>query len=162
MIIASLAVIMVTLFLLFSYQQNAQLSHIREQGSSLARVISRIPYDKLVSEPGQTGALSVLQHSGIESGFAYVAVVDVEGVPVVEVTAPGVLVPSSVLPDSPAAWLGERTLTLHGDGRSVTEFYAPLLEQGGIAGYVRLGYSQPGFGLKTDQLPLFALSLIHI
>jgi PAS domain S-box-containing protein len=156
MIIASLAVIMVTLFLLFSYQHNAQLTHIREQGTSLARVISRISYDKLVTEPGQIGALSVLKHTGMQTGFAYVAVVDVGGVPVAEVTAPGVLVPSSVLPDSPAAWLGERTLTLHGDGRSVTEFYAPLLEQGDIAGYVRLGYFQPGFGLKTDQLPLFA------
>ncbi|NNJ93351.1 MAG: PAS domain-containing protein [Halobacteria archaeon] len=156
MIIASLAVIMVTLFLLFSYQHNAQVSHIREQGSSLARVISRIPYDKLVAQPGQTGTLSVLQHTDVQTGFAYVAVVDAGGVPVAEVTAPGVLVPSSLPPESPAAWLGERTLSLQGDGRSVTEFYAPLLEQGDIAGYVRLGYFQPGFGLKTDQLPLFA------
>ncbi|MGB5260499.1 MAG: ATP-binding protein [Gammaproteobacteria bacterium] len=156
MIIASLTVILITLLLLFSYQQNANTSHIREQGSSLARIISRIPYHKLATEPGQTGALSVLQHTDTESGFAYVAVVDVAGVPVAEVTAPGVLVPSSVLPTSPAAWLGERTLALHGDGRSIIEFYAPLLEQGEIAGYVRLGYFQPGFGLKREQLPMFA------
>ena len=156
MIIASLAVIMITLFLLFSYQHKEEVSHIREQGSSLARVISRIPYDKLVTEPGQAGALSVLKHSGVQTGFAYVAVVNVEGVPVAELTAPGVLVPSAKLPDSPAAWLGERALSLHGDGREVIEFYAPLLDQGEIAGYVRLGYFQPGFGLQADQLPLFA------
>ena len=156
MIVASLAVIMITLFLLFSFQHKEQVSHIREQGSSLARVISRIPYDKLVTEPGQAGALSVLKHSGVQTGFAYVAVVNVEGMPVAELTAPGVLVPSAVLPSSPAAWLGERALSLHGDGRTVNEFYAPLLNQGEIAGYVRLGYFQPGFGLKADQLPLFA------
>lgn len=156
MIVASLAVIMITLFLLFSYQHNEQVSHIREQGSSLARVIARISYDKLVTEPGQAGALSVLKHSGVQTGFAYVAVVDVEGMPVAEMTAPGVLVPSTMLPNSPAAWLGERTLSLHGDGRDVIEFYAPLLDQGEIAGYVRLGYFQPGYGLKADQLPLFA------
>lgn len=156
MIIASIAVIMVTLFLLFTYQQNEKIAFIRDQGTSLARVISRIPYNQLVANRGQSGALSVLQHSGAETDFAYAAVVDEAGVPLAEVTAPGILIPASVLPASPASWLGERTLQLPGDKREITEFYAPLLEQGVIAGHVRLGYFQPGFGLKADQVPLFA------
>ncbi|MDH5469474.1 MAG: PAS domain-containing sensor histidine kinase [Gammaproteobacteria bacterium] len=156
MIIASLVVIMVTLFLLFSNQQNERINHNREQGTSLARLISRIPFEQLVAGSGQSGALSVLQHSSTDSGFAYVAIVNPQGVPLTEVTAPGVLVPGGQLPVSPASWLGERDLQLPGDQGTVTEFYAPLLEQGEIAGYVRLGYLQPGFGLTASQLPLFA------
>ena len=162
MIVASLAVIMVTLFLLFAYQQDAQLAHIREQGTSLTRVISRIPYEQLVTGPGQMGTLSVLKHTGMQSGFAYVAVVDTNGAPVAEVTTPGVLVPAGTLPSDPASWLGERALVLAGDGRRITEFYAPLFAAGDFAGYVRLGYFQPGFGLTAEQLPLFATFALPI
>jgi hypothetical protein len=156
MIIASLVVIMVTLSLLFSNQQNERINHIREQGTSLARLISRIPIEQLVAGSGQSGALSVLQHSSADSDFAYVAIVNAQGAPLTEVTAPGVLVPGGQLPASPASWLGERDMQLPGDQRAVTEFYAPLLRQGEIAGYVRLGYLRPGFGLTASQLPLFA------
>ncbi|MBT8121184.1 MAG: PAS domain-containing protein [Gammaproteobacteria bacterium] len=156
MIIASLVVIMVTLSLLFSHQQNERINHNREQGTSLARLISRIPIEQLVAGSGQSGALSVLQYSSADSGFAYVAIVDTQGAPLTEVTAPGVLVPGGQLPASPASWLGERDMQLPGDKRAVTEFYAPLLKQGEIAGYVRLGYLRPGFGLTASQLPLFA------
>lgn len=156
MIIASLAVIMVTLSLLFSNQQNERINHSREQGTSLARLISRIPFEQLVAGSGQSGVLSVLQHSSADSDFAYVAIVNAQGAPLTEVTAPGVLVPRGQLPASPASWLGERDMQLPGDQRAVTEFYAPLLKQGEIAGYVRLGYLRPGFGLTASQLPLFA------
>ncbi|MDX1697354.1 MAG: ATP-binding protein, partial [Thiohalobacterales bacterium] len=162
MIVASLAVILVTLFLLFAYQQDAQRTHIREQGSSLTRVISRIPYSQLVTGPGQAGTLSMLRHTGRETGFAYVAVMDRNGAVVAEVTSPGILVPAGTLPSDPASWLGERSLELAGDGRQITEFYAPLFEQGEFAGYVRLGYLEPGFGLRTDQLPLFATFALPI
>ena len=162
MIIATLAVIMVTLYLLFTYQQNEQVAHIRAQGTSLARVISRIPYEQLATGPGQSSILSVLQHSGQQGDFAYIAVVDVAGKPVSEVPAPGVLVPRGRLPGEPVAWLGERELQLEGDKRKVTEFYAPLLSAGEIAGYIRLGYFQPGFGLSARQLPMFATFALPI
>ncbi len=156
MILASLAVIMVTLALLFSYQQNEQIAHIREQGTSLARVIARIPYEQLIPESGRTGALSVLQHSSEQTGFAYVAVTDTDGRTLAEVTRPGVWYRQANCRRTRPSWLGERSIRLPGDKRRITEFYAPLLDQGVIAGYVRLGYFLPGFGMKAEQLPLFA------
>ena len=44
MIAASLVVIVLIVGLLFTYQQKSETDHIRQQGVSLARVLSSIPY----------------------------------------------------------------------------------------------------------------------
>ena len=42
------------------------------------------------------------------------------------------------------------------------EFHAPVLDQGRLAGYIRLGYFKPGFGLSHDQVPFFATLALPI
>ena len=156
MIIASLAVIAVTVFLLFFYQQKNEIAHIRDQGTNLARVLSRLPYEQLVPDQGQQSALSVLKHGYTDTDFAYLTVVDTSGRPLTEISSPGVIVPRAPLPSDPTSWLGERDLSLGSSGRVVHEFHAPVFDTGRIAGHIRLGYFSPGFGLKPGQIPYFA------
>jgi signal transduction histidine kinase len=156
MIAASLVVIVLIVGLLFTYQQESETDHIRQQGVSLARVLSSIPYSQMLPGASRSDVLSLLQHSQANRLFAYLAVVDPQGNPVNEVTAPGVIAPAAAVPSTPASWMGERTLASEGDSQSFLEFHAPLLADGDLAGYVRLGYFQPGIGLHSDQLPFLA------
>jgi PAS domain S-box-containing protein len=156
MIMASLAVIAVTVFMLFFYQQKNELAHIREQGTNLARLLSRLPYEQLVPARGQQSTLTVLKHGYTDTDFAYLAVVDTRGRPLTEISSPGVIVPQAALPTDPTSWLGERTLTLGSGGRTVHEFHAPVFDHGRNAGHLRLGYFRPGLGLEPGQIPYFA------
>ena len=162
MILASLLVIMATLYLLFSHQLREQKVHITEDGTSLARVLSRVPYDRLVMSSGYNDILSVIQHSQQHADIAYLAVVDINGQVKAEITGPGVLLPAADVPVDPTTWLGQRSLQLPGTDKMIEEFHAPLLANGQIAGYVRLGYNRPAFGLQADQIPFFATFALPI
>ena len=162
MILASLTVIMVTVFLLFLNQLKDEETHIREQGTSLARILSRIPFEQFTPSSGLNGILSVLQHDQENTSFAYLAVIDTQGKPLTEITSPGILVPGAQVSSEPTAWLGERSLSLPASGRGIHEFHAPLFANGQIAGHIRLGYFKPGFGLRPEQLPLFATFALPI
>jgi PAS domain S-box-containing protein len=156
MIMASLAVIAVTVFLLFFYQQKDEEAHVRDQGTNLARVLSRLPIEQLVPAPNQQSVLAVLKHSYTDTNFAYLAIVDTKGNPLTEISSPGVILPQEPLPSEPTSWLGERQLALGSNGRKIYEFHAPVFDQGRIAGHIRLGYFRPGLGLKTGQIPYIA------
>ncbi len=162
MIMASLAVIAVTVFLLFFYQQKNEEAHIRDQGTNLVRVLSRLPLEQLVPAPNQQSAFSVLKHSYTDTDFAYLAIVDTTGTPLTEISSPGVILPREPLPSDPTSWLGERQLALGSSGREIHEFHAPVFDRGRIAGHIRLGYFRPGIGLKTGQIPYFATFALFI
>ncbi|MFW2374756.1 MAG: ATP-binding protein, partial [Gammaproteobacteria bacterium] len=89
-------------------------------------------------------------------------VVDGQGNLLNEASVPGTIVPNEPVPFEPSAWLGERILSHSGDGRSIMEYHAPLLVKGDLAGYVRLGFFKPGFGLSRGQLPFFATLALPI
>ena len=162
MILASLLVIMVTVLLLFSYQHKNRETHIREQGTSLVRVLTRIPFRQFTNSSSLNGVFSVLQHNSESTSFAYLAITDTRGKILSEITSPGIIVPQAPVPGDPSSWLGERSLALSASGSGIHEFHAPLLEDGQIAGHVRLGYLEPGFGLNADQIPFFATFALPI
>ncbi len=162
MIVASLAVITITVLLLFLHQQREEQAHIREQGTNLVRILSRIPFEQFVPVPGKAGILSVLQQTQATSALAYLAIVDSKGAHVEEIAGSGVIVPSVPIPTEPTGWVGQRTLTMPGVGRQVAEFHAPLFDGGQMAGYVRLGYFLPGFGLSADQVAFIATFALPI
>jgi signal transduction histidine kinase len=162
MIAASLTVIVLTVALLFSCRQKEDEAHIREQGVSLARVLSRLPFSQLLPTAGHQGVLSLLQHGQVNSAFAYLLIVDPQGTALNEVSSPGVIAPKVPLAQNPTSWLEERTLHFGSDGRAVQEFHAPLFDQGELAGYLRLGYFKPGFGLAAEQVPFFATLALPI
>ena len=161
MVFASLGVIALILAFLFHERQQDHADQIRAQGLGIARLVSSLPFEQLTSS-GRQGLLRVIRQSHASSDFAYAAVVDERGSPVSEETAGGILIPNAALPREPTAWLGERNLTLAGDGREILEFHAPLLTNGELAGYFRLGYLKPGFGLSRDQLSFFATLALPI
>lgn len=162
MIVASLAVITITVLLLFLHQQREEQAHVREQGTNLVRILSRIPYEQFVPEPGKAGILSVLQQTQNTSALAYLAIVDSAGRHVEEIAGSGVIVPSAPIPTDPTGWVGQRMLTMPAGGHQVTEFHAPLFDGGQMAGYVRLGYLRPGFGLSADQVAFIATFALPI
>jgi len=156
MIVASLAVIAITVLLLFRYQQRSEENNIQSQGASLVRILTRIPYARFVPETGKAGILSILQQIRGTSDLAYLEIVDAGGRVVEEIAGNDVVVPAASLPTEPAGWVGQRRLVMPGSNRKMIEFHAPLFEHDQLAGYVRLGYLQPVVGPRPDQLEFVA------
>jgi PAS domain S-box-containing protein len=156
MIGSSLVVISVIIGLIFHYQKNVRRSQIREQGLGLARLLSSLPYDQLVTPGTNRGLLQVLQHKQTHSDFAYSAIVDTDGVPIAEGVSPGTIVPAVTFVGKPSTQLSEQILESSGDGRKVRDFCAPLVAAGEVVGYVRIGYFEPGYAVGMEQVPFFA------
>ena len=152
MIVASLAVIAVVISMLFIQQSRAQEGRIRAEAISLARVLAGLPKEQLVAPRGM---LEVVRQAWQNGNFAYAAVVGPSGAAVAEVAAPGVILPRYVFPERPDAWISERELALS-ENASVFEIQAPILEQGEVVSYLRLGFYKPAFTPAIDQLPFFA------
>jgi PAS domain S-box-containing protein len=152
MIVASLAVIVVVIGMLFIQQTRAQETRIRAEAISLARVLAGLPKEQLIAPRGM---LEVVRQAWQNGNFAYAAVVGPTGAAVAEVTAPGIIVPRYVFPERPDAWISERELALSAK-TSVFEIQAPILEQGAVVSYLRLGFYKPTFTPAIDQLPFFA------
>lgn len=155
-VLASLTAVAAIIWLVFGFQQEHRVNNIRSQGVSLVRTLSAVPQDQLIPGGEQQGIMQVLRHSARDNGFAYLSVVDREGRPINEVAAVGLIVPIAELPTEPASWLGERQLTLVADQRRIIEFHAPLVVDGDLSGFVRLGYLYPSPGLDMSQLPFLA------
>lgn len=162
MILASLAVIMLTVGLLFDNQQRAEEAHVRKQGTSLVRLLSRMPFAEVVPRNGKQGVLSLLEHIKDKSAFSYLAIVDANNRLLSEITLSDMLVPPAPLPASPASWIGERVMQQDESHREITEFHAPLFDDGVLAGHIRLGYLKPGIGIVLDQLPFLAMLALPI
>jgi signal transduction histidine kinase len=161
MIGASLLVILVIIGLIFHYQRQARLTQIREQGVSLARLLSSLPFDQLVTLRTNRGILQVLRHSRGDSNFAYGAIVDVNGEPLAEATSPGTIIPPLAFSKS-STWVDQRLLTSPGDGRKIRDFSAPLTSEGDLVGHVRIGFYEPGYALGLKQVPFFATLALPI
>lgn len=162
MIAASLAVIILIIGLLFQYQQESRQEQIRSQGVSLIRLLSGMPYDQLADPSLHGGPLKVMRYSQDNPDFAYGVVVDTQGNMLNQASVPGTVIPDEPITFEPSAWLGERILAHSGDGRMIMEYHAPLLLEGNLIGYVRLGFFKPGFGLSRGQLPFFATLALPI
>lgn len=160
---ASLLAIVAIVLTLFVNQRDHRLAEIRGQGVSLARAMSAIPWEDFASDDGRLGVFQVLRHSTSNDATAYVSVVSSDGATVAEVAADGFIVPGAALPSSePVDWLGERRLVSASDGRSIIEFHAPLLLDGELRGFVRLGYFEPELGLSKEQVPFLAMVALPV
>ena len=161
-VLASLLAIATISVLLFNNQAEQRLADIRSQGVSLVRALSAVPYEQLAAGGDQQGVVQVMRYSAAEDGFAYVAIVDAAGIAVNETAADGIIMPSAVMPTEPAAWLGEARRTLPTNQHDIIEFHAPLLTDGDLRGFVRLGYLEPGSGFKMEQLPFIAMIALPV
>ena len=155
-VVASLSAIAAIVYMVFQYQNVDRLADIRSQGVSLVRALSAVPYEQLIPGGEQQGVMQVLKHSAVDNDFAYVSIVDPEGRTVSEVVAQSIIVPAADMPAEPSSWLAENHLDLPADQGGVIEFHAPLLDDGALQGFVRLGYLQPTTGINMSQLPFLA------
>jgi len=153
-VVASLLAITAIAFLLFENQRDNELADIRTQGVSLARAISGVPYEQLVPGGPQQGVVQALRHGADNKKLAYVTISDSQGLTVAEAVADGLIVPAARIPTEPSAWLGD-TEQSAGQHRFI-EFHAPLLQQGELQGFVRLGYFYPTTGFSLEQMPFMA------
>lgn len=154
---ASLAAIAAIVYVVFQHQHDDYVADIRADGLSLARALSGIPYDQLIPGGQQQGVIQVLRHSPGNDDFAYAVIVDESGRSIAEIASDGVIVPAAVLPDEPSDWLGESSLKLPASDLEIIEFHAPLLQNGNLQGFIRLGYFLPPFAYRNDQLSFFAM-----
>ncbi|MFK8030351.1 MAG: ATP-binding protein [Gammaproteobacteria bacterium] len=161
MIAASLLAISASTVLLLDYLRDGRDEAIRAQGVGLIRVLSALPYDELVPSSNPSAVMRTLQMNEGKENFAFASIVGVNAKPVVEVVAPGLIVPSLIVPNDPAGWLGQRTIPKSETHTEILEYYAPLLSDGELAGYLRLGYFKPGFGI-SPALIVFAATLALI
>ena len=152
MLVATLAVIGTIIAMLYHYQARSLEESTRAEAVSLARILTRTTYDDLVR---QRGLLEIVRESWQDRGFAYAVIVEPGGRVGSEVAAPGVVVPKSAFPARPETWLTDRELTLD-TGATIIDVQAPLIRNGEVASYLRLGFVRPTFSISADQLPFFA------
>ncbi|MDH4072071.1 MAG: ATP-binding protein [Gammaproteobacteria bacterium] len=155
-VFASLAAIAAIAYLVFQFQHGDRLQDMRNQGVSLVRALSGVPFEQLVPGGAQQGVIQVLQRGASNGDFAYVSIVNSAGLTVNEVVADGMIVPAANIPAEPSAWLGEIQIDAVLNRQELIEFHAPLLTAGELQGFVRLGYRYPAFGLDMSQLPFLA------
>ncbi|MCP4875807.1 MAG: PAS domain-containing protein [Gammaproteobacteria bacterium] len=164
MIIATLLVMVATVYILFDYQRDNREALARAQGLDLARLLSGMSWNELVPQAGRKGLLAVLSQGHSNADFAYGAVVDIDGKVATEVTRSGVIVPIGDIINEPTGWLGQRILPAN-DTASQVEFietHAPVFDDGVHKGFVRLGYSRPGFSFSYYEMPFLASVMLPI
>jgi len=159
-VVASLLVITAIILLLFGNQRDSQIADIRTQGVSLARAISGVPYDRLVPGGQQQGVVQTLLHGVGNKKLAYVTISDRQGLTIAEAVGDGVIAPAARIPSEPSAWLGNLEQTAGRD--RFIEFHAPLLQEGDLQGFVRLGYFYPNAGLSLEQVPFVAMVALPV
>jgi PAS domain S-box-containing protein len=164
MIIATLLVMVATVYILFDYQRGSREDLARAQGLELVRLLSGMSWTELVPQAGAKGLLAVLQQGQSNPDFAYGAVVDIDGGVATEVTRSGVIMPSADIVNEPTSWLGQRVLPANdADSRlAFIESYAPVFDEGVHKGFVRLGYLRPGFGFSYSEMPFLASVMLPI
>ncbi|MGB5335233.1 MAG: ATP-binding protein [Woeseiaceae bacterium] len=154
-VVASLLVISAIVWLLFGNQRDREVADIRTQGVSLARAISGVPYEQLAPGGPQQGVIQALLHGVGNKKLAYVTISNPQGLTVTESVADGLIAPAAKIPTEPSSWLGDLEQTA-GEQRFI-EFHAPLLQDGELQGFVRLGYFYPRSGLSREQIPFIAM-----
>jgi PAS domain S-box-containing protein len=164
MIIATLLVMVATVYILFDYQRDNRAELARAQGLDLVRLLSGMSWDELVPRQGRKGLLEILKRGQSNPDFAYGAVVDLDGKVAAEVTRSGVIVPPAEQINEPTSWLGQRILSAGRADRQerFIESHAPLFEAGEHRGFVRLGYFQPELSFNYYEMPFLATLMLPI
>ncbi len=162
LIAASLIAIAIVIGLLYRNQVKLREEKIRIHGVALTRALSGAESSQWLkgSEIGNlTRSLVNVQDN---KQFAYVVVVNLAGKKLYETTSPGSIAPATTMPTEPFAWFGEHNLTSVGDSRPIREFFAPIIKEDQLAGFVRAGYYSEPTNMLGEQLSTFGLMALPI
>lgn len=161
MIASSLVVIVITVAVFLYQQKHEDMREIHRQGTGLVRLLGSMSVDQLKGHGSSVGMLRVLKETLANRHFAFAAVVNVDGMSLAEYRAPDVIVPPMVIPRLPSQWTGERE-SASAEGIKINEYFAPVMHQGELQAFVRLGYQEPGYSLDTSQVRLLAIMSMAI
>lgn len=161
MIVASLVVILFAVGVFLYQQKSDDFSEIQRQGVVLARLLSSNSVAQLTGEGNSVGMLRVLKETQVNPHFAYATVVSVEGVALAEYVIPGMVVPPMVIPLQPSQWVGEREHHTS-KGAIINEYHAPIMDNGELNAFIRLGYLTPGYSLNASQVRFLAILAMAI
>lgn len=162
MIAASLVVIAIVSGLLYSYQSKLHAEKMRVHGVSLTRALSGTDYSQLVPETGQSNLMKSLVNVQGSEDFAYAIVVNPAGEKLYELTSAGSIAPAAAMPVQPFAWFGEHNVVSPGDGRQIREFFAPVMKDGQLAGFIRAGYYNQQASMLSNQVSSWGLMALPI
>lgn len=165
MIGATLAAIALIVAALIFHQTAEHEKRVRAQGIGLTQSLAGLPFDQLANAPERTGILQTMVRVQRSPDFAYGLLVSPTGGILVELAVAGIP-PQAALPQDPVNWYGERELRSPDDGRRILEFHGPVMRDGNLAGFVRIGYfgTPPLLGLEQISfsallaLPVFLLT----
>jgi PAS domain S-box-containing protein len=163
MIIATLLVILLIGGQFLMHRQNSRLSSIKAEGRNTVRLLANIPFTQLLPVHRSSGILDLLNNKQADSGFAYAAIVDVNGQPIAVTTSGESAIPLADVSSEKSLWATEHEIADPNNTQPLLEFRAPVLNEGELAGYVRIGYFKPHFELTEISfiaqlaLPIFLL-----
>ena len=146
-------------------EYDSELKNLRQHGLELVRVLAEVPYEQLVSEKEGNALLSLTKYYLADSKFAYSAVINTNGQVVASAEAPGVIIPRLLPPADPSGWLAVNKIHTEDHQNLYYDFQAPIISNGKLLGYFRLGYFAPtiwsahgGYPtLALESLPLFLM-----
>jgi two-component system sensor histidine kinase VicK len=116
---------------------------------------------QLTGEGNTAGTLRLLQEVQVNQNFAFASVVNIEGLVLAEIIAPGMSVSPMIIPRQPSQWLGERESKLASE-LTINEYFAPIMEKGELKAFIRLGYLEPSYYLNSSQVRLLAILAMAI
>ena len=163
LIIASLLVIMLIAGQFLMHRQSSRENSIKTEGRNVVALLSNLPYQQLIPDQRRNGILDLLNSRQTNSDFAYVAIVNLKGEPLAITSSGKATVPRVDLGNEEKLWVTEHDLQAQNDARSIVEFRAPLLKEGELFGYIRVGYFKPSLELAEISfiaqlaLPIFLL-----
>lgn len=162
MIVATMAVIAIVSVLLFRNQTKLYEENTRVHGVALARALSSAEYSQLVPESGQSSLMRSLVNVQRNENFAYAIVVNPAGEKLYEITSAGSITPTATMPTEPYSWFGEHNVKSPGDGREIREFFAPVMKDGHLAGFIRAGYYNQQTTIMSNQISSLGLMALPI
>jgi signal transduction histidine kinase len=162
MIAASVAVIGLIMWLVYSQQVRLHRDSVRVQGVALTRALSGADLSQLVPAGEKQSLVATLVSVQASNALAYATVVSVSGAKLFEVASQGAIVPAATMPADPPSWFGEHALVSPGDGRKIREFFAPILKDGNLAGFIRAGYYATPRSLLAGEVSYGALLALPV
>lgn len=157
LIVSSLLMIALVVGLLLQRQQGVHATQIRVQGVGVTRSLTALPLAILAPKAGEPSVLRSLLIYYENPDFGYAAVTAPDGTTLAEATSPGALVPAKALPTGMASLFGERMIESPHEERKIREFYGPVMDDGNLKAFIRVGYFEPRQLLAIKDLPFFAL-----
>ncbi len=154
MIVAALLVIILIAGQFLVHRQKIRDKAVRVEGRNVVNLLTNLSYEQLVPVQRQNSILDLLNNRQIDSDFAYAAVVGTSGQPLAVSVSGASMIPPADLKNEKTLWATEHEFQIQPDQRTVLEFRAPILSQGELAGYIRVGYFKPS--LELQELPFIA------